>query len=101
VLYNREQMRVMRLASIVEIERSLGDVPSALRFRGIAEQHLRQTGVSPAEFACLLANCSATSIYHNAKRSRRCKPRRPHSRHHDAWCRQSRWPPALAGSTWL
>jgi len=69
--HNREQVQFARLAnvtSIIEVERSLGSVPAALRFHGITEQSLRDAGVTAEEFAYLVSNCSATGVYHNFSR---------------------------------
>ena len=66
---NREMARTARLANltnIVDIERSLGAVPSALRFHGINATELADAGITPQEFAYLLASCTATAFYHNA-----------------------------------
>jgi hypothetical protein len=68
---NRDQLQSARLANvtnIVNIERSLSDVPSALRFHGISQQSLDEAGITANEFAYLLASCSATSLYHNFSR---------------------------------
>src|SRR5438046_6838568 len=66
--HNRDQVHVARVANlvnIVEVERSLSEVPSALRFHGITEQALEEAGVTAAELAYLAASCSATGLYHN------------------------------------
>jgi len=52
------------LHSIVEVERSLAEVPSALRFHGITEQDLQDHGVTAAELAYLVASFTAGHIYH-------------------------------------
>lgn len=67
--HTREQARAARLANvtnIVSIERSLADVPTATRFHGISQQDLDEAGITAAEFAYLVASCSATSLYHNS-----------------------------------
>jgi hypothetical protein len=74
---NRDQLQSARLANItniVNIERSLSDVPSALRFHGISQQCLDDAGVTADEFAYLLASCSATSLYHNFSRENPDQP---------------------------
>lgn len=75
--HTREQARAARLANvtnIVSIERSLADVPTALRFHGISQRDLDQAGISAAEFAYLVASCSATSLYHNSSEENPGKP---------------------------
>jgi hypothetical protein len=65
----RDQAQAARLAnitSIVNIERSLGNVPTALRFHGITKDALAEVGITAEEFAYLLGSCSATSVYHNS-----------------------------------
>jgi len=65
---SRDQAQAARLAnvtSIIDTERSLAGVPTALRFHGITQAALDEAGVTAAEFAYLLANCSSTSLYHN------------------------------------
>lgn len=52
------------LQSFVELERSIADVPSALRFHGVTLEMLNDVGVTPDEFAYLVANFSAGYIHH-------------------------------------
>src|SRR5688572_3971226 len=62
----REQARIARLANvtgIVDVERSLADVPSALRFHGVTAADLDAAGVTAAELAYLVANCSVSGLY--------------------------------------
>ena len=75
--HTREQARAARLANvtnIVSIERSLADVPTALRFHGISQHDLDQVGITAAEFAYLVASCSATSLFHNSSEEDPGKP---------------------------
>lgn len=82
---NRDQLQSARLANvtnIVNIERSLSEVPSALRFHGISQQALDDAGITAQEFAYLLASCSATSVYHNFSGENPDQPFAPGSYRH-------------------
>lgn len=47
-----------------QLERSLADIPTAFRFHGITPEQLKEIGVTPEEFAYLVANFSAGHIFH-------------------------------------
>jgi len=55
-------------AAILEVEKLLGDVPSALKFHGIQEDDLRQADITPREFAYLLTSLTGGAIYHRTVR---------------------------------
>ncbi|GAC1622331.1 MAG: hypothetical protein NVS9B10_06210 [Nevskia sp.] len=82
---SREQVEAMRLANvanIVDVERMLASVPSALRFHGVTPADLEAAGVTAAELAYLLSSCSATSLYHNNSREDPQRPFAPGSYRH-------------------
>lgn len=67
VVFNRGQMNSgvwTNLNPIVQVERSLGQVPSAFRFHGITETNLSEAGVTAEELAYLVASFTSGHIYH-------------------------------------
>lgn len=50
--------------TLAQLERSLAEVPTALRFHGITLEQLEEVGITPEEFAYLAANFSAGHIFH-------------------------------------
>ena len=56
--------RAAVLGHFFSLERSLSELPSALRFHGISERDLEEAGVTAPEFAYLLANSTVGNFYH-------------------------------------
>jgi len=52
------------LAAIAQVERTLGQVPTAVRFHGIKPEELQEIGVTPEEFAYLVASFTVGWIHH-------------------------------------
>ena len=55
-------------AAIINTERELGKVPSALKFHGINEDDLKQADITPEELAYLLTSCTGGAIYYRTLR---------------------------------
>lgn len=56
------------LGSIAQIELKLAEIPRALEFHGIGVDELKAAGISPEEFAYLLASFTAGGLYYRLKR---------------------------------
>ena len=54
------------LAAIAQVERTLGQVPTAVRFHGIKPEELQDIGITPEEFAYLVASFTVGWIHHHS-----------------------------------
>lgn len=66
----RRRMNAAELAAlshVANIEQTLGQVPSALKFHGITEEALKKADIRSEELAYLLASFTAGAIYHGTK----------------------------------
>jgi hypothetical protein len=70
----RATMVAQSEASFVSIEQMLGDLPSALRFHGIAENEVTECGLTPGEFAYLLSSFTAGAIYYRTHGEKGSEP---------------------------
>jgi len=52
------------IIATANLERSLADIPTALKFHGIEQNDLEDAGVTPEEFAYLVASLSVGEVYH-------------------------------------
>lgn len=72
----RRQINAAELASlshVVDIERTLGEVPTALKFHGITIEEMKKADIEPKELAYLLSSFTAGAIYHGTKVQRKIK----------------------------
>jgi hypothetical protein len=61
-----ENLKEANLSPIAEVEKMLGDIPTALEFHGIREEELAEHGLSASEFAYLVASFTVGGTYHRA-----------------------------------
>ncbi len=54
------------LISLSQVEASIAEVPSALRFHGIELTDLEEGGITPEEFAYLLSNFTLGGVYYRS-----------------------------------
>jgi hypothetical protein len=57
---------IANLTNIAEIEATLGQVPTALRFHGIDPDELESHGVTPQEFAYVVSNFAIGGVYYRS-----------------------------------
>lgn len=62
------------LQAFAELERSIANVPSALRFHGITLEELKEIDITPEEFAYLVSSFSTGYIYHYGVTPKDIKP---------------------------
>lgn len=76
IYIGRRQINAAELASlshVVDIERTLGEVPTALKFHGITIEEMKKADIEPQELAYLLSSFTAGAIYHGTKVQRKIK----------------------------
>ncbi|MGA9769376.1 MAG: hypothetical protein WBV94_10065 [Blastocatellia bacterium] len=68
VVFTLRQIRTTSIlesnAAIIDVEKALSKVPSALKFHGIKEDDLTQANITTEEFAYLLTSFTAGAIYY-------------------------------------
>lgn len=68
VIYTLKQVRNTSIlasnAALIQVEKFLGDVPSALRFHGIEVEDLQNAGITAQEFVYLLTSCTGGAVYY-------------------------------------
>jgi hypothetical protein len=52
------------LAHLIQLERSVADIPSVFRFHAISEEQIAEAGITPQELAYLVASTTAGGVYH-------------------------------------
>ena len=62
------------LQAFAELERSIANVPSALRFHGITPEKLKEIDITPEEFAYLVSSFSTGYIYYSGVTPKDVKP---------------------------
>ncbi|MDO9528330.1 MAG: hypothetical protein Q7J27_04130 [Syntrophales bacterium] len=72
----RRRMNAAELASlshVVNIEQTLGQIPTALKFHGITPEEMEEADIEPKEVAYLLSSFTAGGIYHGTKAQKKIK----------------------------
>jgi len=72
----RRGMNAAELASlshVVNIEQTLGQIPTALKFHGITPKEMNEADIEPKELAYLLSSFTAGEIYHGTKAQKKMK----------------------------
>jgi hypothetical protein len=72
----RRRMNAAELASlshVVNIEQTLGQVPTALKFHGITLKEIKKADIEPKELSYLLSSFTAGAIYHGTKAQKKIK----------------------------
>ncbi len=62
-----ESLKEAQLPPVAEVEKMLGDVPSALAFHGISADDLKNCDLSAKDFAYLVASFTVGGAYHRIK----------------------------------
>jgi len=65
--FQQEQL-ALNLSPIINVELKISEIPTVLRFHGIADAQLAEAGVTAEELAYLAASFSAGRIYHEARK---------------------------------
>ncbi len=77
IWFNHRQLGVQSLTSLshmINLERSISNIPSAFRFHGITELQIIDADITPEELAYLVSSITAGGIYHRTHSPNCSKP---------------------------